>query len=160
LFHGHRSSETKIPGRSTVRIDHVFLPVIDKNSPEARISTSVFGYICLVIYGFICSVLQQKIRTLRSPAKVKSRTKQDRIMASPPRGPPLPSPTLGTHSQHPANYSEWCAAIREVKGLYFNREYKQCASRCDELLEGWKDPVSPFDRHVTPYLFFCRHLFT
>ncbi|KAI9784137.1 MAG: hypothetical protein M1839_002641 [Geoglossum umbratile] len=48
---------------------------------------------------------------------------------------PLPTAIFSPPPKYPVRYSEWCAAIREIKLLYFGRLYKQCAARCTELLE-------------------------
>ncbi|KAH0544515.1 hypothetical protein FGG08_001414 [Glutinoglossum americanum] len=53
---------------------------------------------------------------------------------------PTPPISFAPLPKYPVRYSEWCAAIREVKSLYFERQYKQCAARCTELLEEGKPP--------------------
>ncbi|KAI9866526.1 MAG: hypothetical protein M1813_001078 [Trichoglossum hirsutum] len=55
--------------------------------------------------------------------------------------------------RYPICYSEWCAAIREVKLLHFGRQYKQCAGRCTELLEEGKHPAHPI--HATVLSFYA-----
>jgi hypothetical protein len=41
----------------------------------------------------------------------------------------------------PQNDPEWRLALVDVKWLCLNQQYKQCASRCHQLLETASDPV-------------------
>lgn len=41
----------------------------------------------------------------------------------------------------PQNNSEWRLALVDVKWLCLNQQYKQCASRCQRLIETASDPV-------------------
>jgi hypothetical protein len=43
--------------------------------------------------------------------------------------------------QAPQSMLEWKSALNGVKSLYLQRQYKQCAARCTELLTVAKKPV-------------------
>lgn len=49
---------------------------------------------------------------------------------APPSTPPVP-----------ASFKEWKSALNGVKGLYLQRQYKQCAARCTDLLMVAKQDV-------------------
>lgn len=46
-----------------------------------------------------------------------------------------------TKVQAPQTILEWKTALNGVKSLYLQRQYKQCAARCTELLTVAKEPV-------------------
>lgn len=50
---------------------------------------------------------------------------------APPSTPPVPQ-----------TIQEWKTALNGVKSLYLQRQYKQCAARCADLLMVAKEPVS------------------
>lgn len=49
---------------------------------------------------------------------------------APPSTPPVPRTP-----------SEWKAVLLDVKRLYLDRQYKQCASRSSEIFKGATEPV-------------------
>ncbi|KAJ5513634.1 hypothetical protein N7463_003186 [Penicillium fimorum] len=43
----------------------------------------------------------------------------------------------------PQNFYEWKRALAYVKWLYFNQQYKQCALRCNQLIDTASNPLHP-----------------
>ncbi|KAI9720022.1 MAG: hypothetical protein M1812_003148 [Candelaria pacifica] len=67
--------------------------------------------------------------------------------------PSLPATSARCPPEHPASFSEWQIALQGLKLLYLKRQYKQCASRCTQLLEEAKPLLHP--AHRTFLLFYC-----
>lgn len=61
-------------------------------------------------------------------------------MASTPEMPPETSLPFGVFSP-PRDAYEWKKALADVKWLCFNQQYKQCAMRCNQLIETASSPV-------------------
>jgi hypothetical protein len=57
----------------------------------------------------------------------------------------------------PYTQEEWKTVMEEIRKLYLKGNYKQCAARCKQILEGIsaKDPVSSLE----PYSLAAAHLF-
>lgn len=53
------------------------------------------------------------------------------VSFAPPSTPPAPQ-----------TIREWKTTLNGVKSLYLQRQYKQCAARCADLLAVAKEPVS------------------
>ncbi|KAI9698430.1 MAG: hypothetical protein M1836_004011 [Candelina mexicana] len=67
--------------------------------------------------------------------------------------PSIPSTSARCPPEHPTTFPEWQIALQGVKLLYLKRQYKQCASRCTQLLEEAKPLLHP--AHRTFLLFYC-----
>lgn len=58
-------------------------------------------------------------------------SKSGPVSFAPPSTPPVPQ-----------TIREWKTALNGVKSLYLQRQYKQCAAHCADLLMVAKEPVS------------------
>ncbi|PQE31326.1 hypothetical protein CJF32_00001926 [Rutstroemia sp. NJR-2017a WRK4] len=47
----------------------------------------------------------------------------------------------------PYTQEEWRFVMEQVKRLYVDREYKQCAARCKQILDSIKDPITASSLH-------------
>ncbi|KAF9248099.1 hypothetical protein DTO006G1_8618 [Penicillium roqueforti] len=71
-------------------------------------------------------------------------------MASTPEMPPETSLPFGVFSP-PRDAYEWKKALADVKWLCFNQQYKQCAMRCNQLIETASSPLHPISATYLHY---------
>ncbi|PQE29081.1 hypothetical protein CJF30_00004127 [Rutstroemia sp. NJR-2017a BBW] len=55
----------------------------------------------------------------------------------------------------PYTQEEWRFVMEQVKRLYVDREYKQCAARCKQILDSIKDPYRIHPLHSLYISFYC-----
>ncbi|KAI9747554.1 MAG: hypothetical protein M1835_002037 [Candelina submexicana] len=67
--------------------------------------------------------------------------------------PSIPSTSARCPPEHPTTFPEWQIALQGAKLLYLKRQYKQCASRCTQLLDEAKPLLHP--AHRTFLFFYC-----
>ena len=58
-----------------------------------------------------------------------------------PSDPSAPEALVWSAFPAPTTYDEWRAAVSEVKSLNHSQQYKQCVSRCKQLIDTATGPV-------------------
>ncbi|KAL2041370.1 hypothetical protein N7G274_005752 [Stereocaulon virgatum] len=68
---------------------------------------------------------------------------------------PLPSSTSRTFPERPKTVQQWQIALRRIKVLYFGGHWKQCVTRCNQLLREEKSQLTPL---YSTYIYFYSAL--